>query len=187
VRAGRVVRATSRLRTWLPAILWAVLISVASTDAFSSSNTSRFILPILHWFFPHAGPDTLNRIQFFIRKLAHVTEYFVFSVILFRAIRSERQGERRGWRLRWALLALAIAAGYSALDEFHQSFVPSRTASPWDSLLDTSGAAAAQVITWAWIRLRDGEARDAQDQEDGLQDGRANGSGGGTGNKIVPD
>jgi VanZ family protein len=54
--------------------------------------------------------------------------------------------------LSWAVLALVIAAGYSALDEFHQSFVPSRTASPWDSLLDTFGAAAAQVVMWAIAR-----------------------------------
>jgi VanZ family protein len=47
-----------------------------------------------------------------------------------------------------------IATGYSALDEFHQSFVPSRTASPWDSLLDTAGAATAQFVLWLWFRFR---------------------------------
>ena len=90
--------------------------------------------------------------HFFIRKSAHFTEYFVFSLLLFRALKEKDQR----WRLRWAIWALAIAAGYSALDEFHQSFVPSRTASPWDSLLDTTGAAAAQLALglWAWIRLR---------------------------------
>jgi len=69
---------------------------------------------------------------------------------LLRAIR----GEHRGWQIRWAIAALAIAAGYSALDEFHQSFVPSRTPSSWDSLLDTTGAATAQVLLWLWFRFR---------------------------------
>ena len=136
----------SRLKPWLPAIAWAILISWASTDTFSASHTSKIIIPVLHWLFPHASAEALDRLHFFIRKGAHVTEYFVFSVLLLRAVR----GEQRGWQLRWAITTLAIAIGYSALDEFHQSFVPSRTASPWDSLLDTSGAAAAQIVVWLW-------------------------------------
>jgi VanZ family protein len=137
----------SWLKLWLPSIVWAGVISWASTDTFSASHTSLFILPLLHWLFPHASAETLDRLHFFIRKAAHFAEYFVFSLFLFRALR----GEHRGWQLRWAIAALAIAAGYSALDEFHQSFVPSRTASPWDSLIDTSGAAAAQVVLWLWF------------------------------------
>jgi VanZ family protein len=138
------------LKPWLPVIGWAILISWASTDAFSASNTSQYVIPALHWLFPQATPETLDRLHFFIRKTAHFTEYFVFSFLLLRAIR----GEHGGWQVRWAIAALAIAAGYSALDEFHQSFVPSRTASPWDSLLDTTGAATAQVLLWLWSRFR---------------------------------
>jgi len=141
---------THPLKPWLPVVAWAILISWASTDAFSTSHTSQFIIPALHWLFPHASADTLDRWRFFIRKIAHFAEYFVFSFLLLRAIR----GEHRGWQIRWAIAALAIAAGYSALDEFHQSFVPSRTASPWDSLLDMTGAATAQVLLWLWFRFR---------------------------------
>ena len=147
------------LKPWLPAIVWAGVISWASTDAFSSSHTSLFILPILHWLFPHASAETLDRLHFFIRKTAHFAEYFVFSLFLLRALR----GEHRGWQLRWAIAALAIAAGYSALDEFHQSFVPSRTASPWDSLIDTSGAATAQVVLWLWFWFHARRLPDAPD------------------------
>ena len=144
------MRGWIRLKPWLPAILWAIVISLASTDSLSSAHTSIVFLPLLHWLFPGASPEALERMHFFIRKSAHFTEYFVFSVLLLRPLR----GEERGWRLRWAIWALAIAAGYSALDEFHQSFVPSRTASPWDSLLDTTGAAAAQVVLGWWARIR---------------------------------
>ena len=142
-------RVAHRLRPWLPAIAWAILIWWASTDFFSAENTSIYILPALHSLFPHLSPESLDRIHFIIRKSAHFTEYFVFSFLLLRGIR----GKHRGWRLRWVFAALAIAAGYSALDEFHQSFVPSRTASPWDSLLDTTGAATAQVLMWLWFRF----------------------------------
>ena len=85
--------------------------------------------------------------HFFIRKSAHVTEYFIFSLLLMRGVRGKITVETS-----LGDLGAVIAAGYSALDEFHQSFVPSRTASPWDSLLDTTAAAVAQIALWLWFR-----------------------------------
>jgi VanZ family protein len=149
------MRRWDRLKQSLPAILWAILISLASTDTFSESHTSSIFDPILHWLFPGAGPETVELMEFLIRKSAHFTEYFVFSVLLLRALKEKNQR----WLLRWAIWALLIAAGYSALDEFHQSFVASRTASPWDSLLDTTAAAAAQVVLWLWARIGTGTSR----------------------------
>ncbi len=142
-----------RLWPWLPAIAWAIVISSASTEAFASGHTSRIIIPLLQWLFPAASSETLDLLHGFIRKSAHFMEYFLFSIFLLRGMR----GERRGWRLRWAIAALAIAAGYSVLDETHQIFVPGRQASPWDSLLDTIGAATAQVTLWLWFRFRAGK------------------------------
>jgi VanZ family protein len=55
---------------------------------------------------------------------------------------------------------VVIVLGYAALDEFHQVFVPSRHASPWDALLDTTGAAAAQVVLWLWYLPRRNVTRD---------------------------
>jgi VanZ family protein len=129
-------------------VCWAVLISIASTDLFSESHTSRFIIPALHAVLPFASLETLGRVHFTIRKLAHFTEYFIFSLLLMRGMR----GRNHGWKVQWAIWALVIAAGYSVLDEYHQLFVPSRTASPWDSLLDTTGAAAAQIALYLWVR-----------------------------------
>ena len=146
---ARAQPAAHHLKYWLPAIAWAILISLLSTDTFSARHTSRFLLPALQWLLPHASGETLELLQFLIRKAAHFTEYFAFSFFLLRAVREER----RGWQIRWAIAALVIAAGYSALDEFHQWFVPSRTASPWDSLLDTTGAAIAQFVLWLWFRF----------------------------------
>jgi VanZ family protein len=145
------VRHWARTKKWLPAILWACLISILSTDLFSNTHTSHIIIPLLHWIFPRATAETLERMHAVIRKSAHVTEYFIFSIFLLRGLR----GKDRGWKLRWAIWAVVIAAGYAGLDEFHQSFVPSRTASPWDALLDTVGASTAQVFLWLWY-LRKG-------------------------------
>ena len=140
----------TRLRYWLPAVAWAALISILSTDSFSSEHTGTVVLVALRWLLPHASETTLGLLHLLIRKCAHLTEYFIFSLLLLRAIR----GTERGWKLRWALLALAIAVMYAGLDEFHQSFVPSRTASPWDVLLDATGAAAAQAAAWIAAKRR---------------------------------
>ena len=139
----------SRLKAWLPAIVWAGVISGLSTDTFSAEHTSIIIVPILRWLFPHASAAMIETMHTLIRKSAHLSEYFVFSVLLAWGLR----GTERGWKVRWAIWAILIAAGYAAFDEFHQSFVPSRTASPWDALLDTVGASAAQGFRWlAWKR-----------------------------------
>ena len=141
-------RAGQRFLAWAPAIGWAILIFWGSTDALSTEQTSRFIIPFLHWLLPHASPTLLNELHDFIRKAGHFSEYFVFSLLLVHAVR----GGKPGWSIRWAIIALIIAAGYSASDEFHQWFVPGRGSSPWDSLLDTSSAATAQFVFWALVR-----------------------------------
>jgi VanZ family protein len=141
------------LAAWLPAVCWAVVIFSLSTDTFSAAHTSRILRPILFWLMPHLTEPGFVAIHFFVRKAAHFTEYFVFLLLLYRGIR----GGRQGWRWLWALTALFIAAGYSALDEIHQAFVASRTASPYDSLLDSLGAVFAVVVLWFWFwRKRSG-------------------------------
>jgi VanZ family protein len=141
------------LKRWWPVILWAIVISAFSTGAFTSENTGRVIIPVLHWLFPRTPMETLFVIHHYIRKSAHFTEYFILSLLLLRAIR----GENRGIRLAWALLAIAIVACYASLDEFHQSFVPGRTPAVTDVMIDTSGGIAAQAIAalvMMWVHVR---------------------------------
>jgi VanZ family protein len=130
------------LRRWWPALLWAIVISTFSTGVFTSDNTSRIIVPILRWFFPHASQETLFLIHHFIRKMGHVTEYFVLSLLILRGIRAGKPGIHLGW----TLVAIATVACYAALDEFHQSFVPGRTAAVSDVLIDTAGGIVAQIV-----------------------------------------
>jgi VanZ family protein len=136
----------ARAKPWLPVLVWAGVISTLSTDTFSSERTSALIIPTLHWLIPHASNETLLLIHAVIRKTAHLTEYFILGILLYRALR----GDERGWNLKLAVWAIAIAAAYASLDEFHQSFVSSRTASPWDALIDTVGAFAAQIVLRLW-------------------------------------
>src|SRR5215470_1770654 len=130
------------LRYWWPALVWAGVIFTLSTDTFSAQHTASFFDPIFKWLMPSLKRRDLIHLNHFLRKCAHFTEYFVFYVFLFRGFRAGQ----RGWRWTWALAALGVAAGYAALDEVHQAFVASRTASPLDSLLDSTGAFAAAAV-----------------------------------------
>ena len=131
------------LARWWPAIVWAIFIFGFSTGAFSSDNTSRIILPVLHWLFPSASPESLALIHHFIRKCGHFTEYFVLSLLILRGIR----GGRDEIRFSWIVAAVVLVAIYATVDEFHQSFVPGRGGLELDDvLLDTLGGAAAQGI-----------------------------------------
>jgi VanZ family protein len=138
----------TRVAAWLLVLLWASVMFNFSTDSFSKEHTSRVIVPILQWLLPQASAETIDVLHEFIRKCAHVLEYSVLSVLLFRALRAPASG----WTIRWAAVALLLAALFAASDEFHQTFVPSRGASVWDVLLDTLAAAAAQVVLWLWLK-----------------------------------
>jgi VanZ family protein len=147
-------RALAWLRVWWPAILWAGIIFFMSTDTFSAEHTASVFEPVLRWVKPGLTKAQFEAIHYLIRKSAHFSEYFIFCVLIYRAMR----GARKGWRWTWGLAALFCAAGYSALDEIHQAFVASRTASVYDSLLDSVGAFAAMSALWLWFRFRrDGE------------------------------
>ena len=124
--------------------VWASLIFTFSTDTFSSDHTQSVVVGILHTLLPHVAEGTLVALHDFLRKCAHVCEYFVFGLLLFSAFRAPG----RGWQWRWTVLAILAAALYASSDEIHQIFVPSRGASIWDALLDTSGASVAQLAVW---------------------------------------
>ena len=138
------------LNPWWPALLWGAVIFVASTDTFSNTHTASVFRAILHWFVPSLSNTAFETIHHFIRKSAHFTEYFIFYVLLYRGIR----GSRNGWHWSWAFAAWFIAAAYAALDEVHQLFVPSRGASAWDSLLDSTGALVALLVLFLLHRRR---------------------------------
>jgi VanZ family protein len=138
------------LRAWWPALVWACVIFSLSTDTFSSEHTAWVLAPVIHWLFPHMSEAQFEFIHHIIRKSAHFTEYFIFYLFLYRGVRRMRSG----WRWTWGLSAWFIAAVYACLDEVHQAFVASRTASPYDSLLDSIGALFAFLIVWLWFRLR---------------------------------
>ena len=125
---------------WMPVLVWMSLIFLGSTDALSAAHTSRFIVPFLRWLDPQMSWHTIITIHITIRKIGHVTEYAILGLLLWRALR----GTLLQVSVRMvALLALAVAAMFAASDEFHQSFIPTRTPSLHDVMIDCVGAAFA--------------------------------------------
>jgi VanZ family protein len=137
------------LTTYAPLFIWIGVIFFLGSGQGSMSNTSLIVRPLLEFLFPSATTDTLLIYHGYIRKLAHFTEYGVLGILAARAF-AAAFGLRRWTVLLLALLLVLIVA---SLDEFRQSFEPSRTASPFDVLIDLSGGVIA-VIGWSLASRR---------------------------------
>ena len=121
---------------------------IASSDAFSEKHTGSILEYVLPRIFGPIRRERFDLIHFLTRKAAHVTEYGILALMWLRAWR----GAFAGWQLRWARRALAVCLAVAALDEFHQSFVPSRGSDVKDVALDALGAALFLLIAFLWSR-----------------------------------
>ncbi len=128
---------------YVPLIAWLAFISFASSDNFNAGNTSRIIGPLILWLFPNTSLETLAVVHFITRKIAHFTEY---AILGFLAARAFRTSPRPAISQRWFLICVTLIVVYALVDEYHQSFVPSRTASIFDSLIDMAGGLTALII-----------------------------------------
>jgi VanZ family protein len=139
----------TRIKNWLLVVAWAGLISYLSTDQFSSLNTAQIFGLLLSWLFPDMPTEEIEPLHGTIRKLAHWGEYFILSVLFLWALQNE---PGRKWKLRWAVLTLIFVFLYAIGDEFHQSFVPSRTASFDDVMINALGGVCGISLTYGYSR-----------------------------------
>jgi VanZ family protein len=134
----------SALRYYLPAILWTAIVLASSTDVFSSVHTFHWLVELLRDLFGRQPPEQrVQVINFFWRKATHVVAYGLVGALWFRALRSDSAVR---WTARWSWQAIGLTAFFASVDEIHQIFVPSRTASVFDVLLDVGGASLAVVL-----------------------------------------
>jgi VanZ family protein len=140
------------VKAWIALILWLIVITIESTTYASSQNTSRFLYPVLHFLFgiDKAGFEPYHA---FIRKTGHVFGYGLLSILLFRAWREtlpSRVGTR--WTIQWASIAMIGTALVASLDEWHQSYLPTRTGTVHDVVLDSCAGIAAQLVIFLVYR-----------------------------------
>ena len=152
VNASAFHKLSSHLKTflkyWLPVLIWLSVIFIGSTDILSAEHTSRFLIPFLRWLDPNISFATIAKIHFSLRKIGHLTEYAILAALFWRALRSGTRFQAKMSIL--FLFAWLAAAIFAVTDEFHQSFVPTRTASPKDVLIDVCGALIGLAICLAF-------------------------------------
>ena len=122
---------------WLPAVIWSAVLIAVSGRAGSSGITARILQLVVP-----SGSSLFEPLHYLVRKTIHVLAYGTLGALDFRAVR----GQRAGWTLRWSIIAVALVLVVASIDEWHQSFVPERTGTPVDVLIDCAGATLAQVI-----------------------------------------
>ena len=156
------------IKNWLPAIVWAGLILLASSDWFSAAHTRSIIEGFFWWLFPSWTPYSIYKAHLVVRKCAHFFEYAVLAIFVMRGFagsqtqgpstpaphpgnsKPELLGTPAPRSLRMTMLGVVLlCAMVATIDEVHQHFVPSRTGSPYDVLLDTTGSTVAMLLlTW---------------------------------------
>ena len=127
------------------------LIFSASADSHSYEHSSFLVEPFLHWLFPQMSQAEVDEIHHLIRKCGHLTEYAILALLLWRA--TGQATNLLAWpRARKTLLLVCL---YAATDEFHQSFVPTRTSLVSDVFIDTTGGVIGLIVLWFFTHCRD--------------------------------
>jgi VanZ family protein len=134
---------------WVPVLAWMILIFAGSTDVLSADHTSRLLVPFLRWLDPQISFAMIAHINIVLRKLGHLAEYAILAALLWRALHVTLKSTAT---LLIGAIALITSALFAISDEIHQSFVPSRTPSQHDVLIDICGAIIGLAICWLLMR-----------------------------------
>ncbi len=135
-----------RLVRHLPAILWIGMLLVIfyfSSRAGSSEHSAEWLRAFLSWVAPHFAAQLtetqLALLNFLFRKTGHGTGYLLLTLVGYWALRVSF-GHEHAPALRIAVIVSLLRA---IVDEIHQSFVPGRTGTVMDVLIDGVGIALA--------------------------------------------
>jgi VanZ family protein len=138
-------------RAWWPAAVWIGLISIESTDLFSSQNTQSMLYALLARLFGGMNLYNFLIFHFYVRKSGHVLGYGMLALLLLRGWRSTLS-PARVWLSRTALLAWIGTALVASMDEWHQSLIPSRTGTVRDVILDCIAGFVFLLVAYFWLR-----------------------------------
>ena len=148
---NRIVIALLKPFSFIPAILMMSLIfSFSSQNGTESSQLSEKVARGIFITIDHVMDrgwddekiqELADEYQYPVRKLAHMTEYFLLAVSV--SFPLYVYGVRGIWLL---LLAGGFCVGFAALDEYHQSFVAGRGPSKRDVAIDSVGVTVGVIL-----------------------------------------
>ena len=147
------------LNVWTPAAIAVAIICSESTDTFSANNTSSWLRPIVQHLFGPMRDNSWALFHHYLRKTGHFFGYGAVAFTFLRAWLYTLEPHPRmslfAWRRNSTLLAIASTALVASCDEYHQTFIPSRTGTLIDVFLDTAGACVLCLLVWllCWNRL----------------------------------
>ncbi len=140
---------------WTPALLGIGVIAIESTATFSAANTSSWLRPIVEALLGHLSDPTWDETHHLLRKSGHFLGYGTLCVLFLRAwlltLADNQRLSERAWRLSAWARAILSTAFIASCDEFHQSFLPSRTGTFTDVVLDTCGATIVSGLVLAAV------------------------------------
>ncbi len=118
------VMLTKIVKYWAPPLIWGALIFSVSSGTVPSVST-------VYWQ------------DFVVHKAAHIIEYSILGILVYRALKQERIGRKEA-----LVYAIILCAFYGLVDEFHQSFTPTREPRIRDVIIDTIGSGIGIVSVW---------------------------------------
>jgi VanZ family protein len=138
------------ISAWWPVAVGIAVIVMESTEYLGAEYTSgplRWLFESILGRFSNATWDIVHHL---VRKTGHFFGYGFIGLAWLRAWWMTLPNSRF---LPDALLALLGTALVASADEWHQTFLPSRTGSAWDALLDCCGAITLQFVVYMYFRL----------------------------------
>jgi VanZ family protein len=139
------------VRAWWPAAIWLCLIAIESTDSFSAEHTGRVLYSLLTHFYANINLADFLVFHHYLRKTGHFVGYGMLSVLLLRGWRATLD-QQNVQLARTLLLSWLGTVFVATMDEWHQSYIPSRTGIWQDVVLDSAAGLAFLLVAYWWIR-----------------------------------
>ena len=140
-----------KLLAWSSVLIWmGVIFNFSAQNAEKSFNLSQGFSKILYNLISSL-PGVELKLSIFhslLRQTAHFLVFFILAILLINALRISGLNFSSA-----ALYTIIIAAAYAGLDEYHQSFVPGRTAELKDVFIDSLGIIAGVGVYRALVFL----------------------------------
>lgn len=138
------------ISAWWPVAIGIAIIALESTEMMGSDHTSHPLRWLFELLFGHVPDTRWNLIHHYIRKSGHFVGY---GLLCLTWLRAWLLSVPRFCFVQVAALAILSTAIVACCDEWHQLFLPNRTSSPLDVLLDCCGAVTTTFLTSLIQRL----------------------------------